>query len=217
MADVNTGRRYNNAGRREAAEGTRRRILEAAHQLFVERGYEATTIRAIATAAGVAWQTVYAVFATKAAILSTVFDVAVAGDHEPVAVADREESLKAMREADPRALLAGFTRFAAAAAARTAPLFPVLEQAAAIDADIATLVDKINAQRLHGMTRVATALHERGALRSGVDIEEARDVLWMLAGPGAHRALADRGWTVHRIEAWMTSAILDLLCVESAR
>jgi len=75
--------------RQKKARQTRRRILAAAAELFTRHGYTVTTIQQIAEQADVAWQTVYSVFGTKAAVLSAVFDVAVAGDDEPIPVAER--------------------------------------------------------------------------------------------------------------------------------
>src|ERR1043165_2557889 len=83
-------RRYESAHRQEQARQTRRAILDAAGALFVEPGYAATPLTAIAAEAGGAIQTVYKVFGSKQARLSAVVDVTVAGDDEPVALADRQ-------------------------------------------------------------------------------------------------------------------------------
>ena len=73
-------RSYRSPSRTEQARRTRSRILEAAHRLFVERGYPATTIRAVAESAGVAVPTVELLFGTKPRLLTSVIDVAIAGD-----------------------------------------------------------------------------------------------------------------------------------------
>jgi len=99
MADVKTAAAE---GRRQKkARQTRRRILAAAAELFTRQGYAATTIQQVAEQADVAWQTVYSVFGTKAAILSAVFDVAVAGDDEPAPVAERPFVQAIKDAADP--------------------------------------------------------------------------------------------------------------------
>ena len=94
MADVVKGsaapRRYTSPKRQEQARATRRAIVEAARALFLARGYAGTTIDAVAGEAGVAVQTVYAAFGSKAQILKTVLDVAVVGDDAPVPLVDRE-------------------------------------------------------------------------------------------------------------------------------
>lgn len=66
------------------------RIVRAAHQLFVRDGYRATTLAAVADAAGVAHRTVYVRFGTKAALLKRVVDVALVGDLAPIDVVSRE-------------------------------------------------------------------------------------------------------------------------------
>src|SRR6476619_2512672 len=62
--------------RRERAKATRRRIAEAALARFSEYGYAATTMEAIAADAGVAVQTVYFTFHTKAELLLAAMTVA---------------------------------------------------------------------------------------------------------------------------------------------
>src|SRR5919109_333620 len=66
------------------------RILRAAHRLFVRDGYQATTLTAVADAAGVAHRTVYVRFGTKASLLKRVVDVALVGDLAPIDVVGRE-------------------------------------------------------------------------------------------------------------------------------
>ena len=83
MTDVKVNRRQ-----RQALE-TRRKIRTAAQELFEQQGYAATTINQIAERADVAWQTVYSVFKNKPAILSEIFDVTVAGDDDPIPMAER--------------------------------------------------------------------------------------------------------------------------------
>ncbi|MCA1646122.1 MAG: TetR/AcrR family transcriptional regulator, partial [Chloroflexi bacterium] len=110
----------------------------------------------------------YLAFATKAAILSATYHVAVAGDDEPVAIPDREFHHRTLADPDPRRLIAGFVHFAAHAGVRTAPLFAVLEQAAPSSPELAGLLNKTRHERLQGVERVATALQARGALQTDV-------------------------------------------------
>src|SRR3954454_21499481 len=69
---------------------TRRRMLEAARDLFVERGYGATALQEIADRAGVAVQTIYFTFGNKRALLKELAAVSIAGDDEPIATMDRQ-------------------------------------------------------------------------------------------------------------------------------
>jgi|SRR5579863_7214939 len=209
MVPVKPRRRYNNTGRAAAAALTRRSITEAARRLFVTQGYAATTIAAIAQEAGVAWQTVYSAFGTKAAVLSAVWDIAVVGDDEPVPVAEREISRTALAESDPRDVLGGLVSFAVPSAARTAPVIAVLEQAAPAHPEIAELLASVKTQRHVGMTRVAKALAGRDALAADLTVERAADILYSLldAIPG----LLERGWASGHVETWLADAFARLL------
>src|SRR4029077_19922251 len=69
--------------RRRRAKATHWRIVKAAYGLFCAQGYVGTTMAEIADAAGVAVQTVYFGFNTKAALLSRAYDFAVMGEDEP--------------------------------------------------------------------------------------------------------------------------------------
>jgi AcrR family transcriptional regulator len=62
----------------EEKHATRRRILDAATQLFRTRGFEPTTTRDIATAAGIATGTLFNYFATKEAIVEFLAEQALA-------------------------------------------------------------------------------------------------------------------------------------------
>src|SRR6202048_3214175 len=91
--------------RRPKAQATRRRILDAARRLFVERGYVATTIEAIAGEAGVAVPTVYLAFGTKRALLVELLDIEDVGDEEAVAVLERPWVDELRRDPDPQGQL----------------------------------------------------------------------------------------------------------------
>ena len=82
-------RRYSTTLRSEQTALTRRRILDAAGTLFAANGYLGTTVAAVAAAADVSVQTVYNVVGNKAALLKNVYDVTIAGDDEPISIADR--------------------------------------------------------------------------------------------------------------------------------
>jgi AcrR family transcriptional regulator len=138
------------AGRRreQRARATRDRIVRAATDLFLEGGYAATTVEAIASSAGVAVATVYQAFGTKAAILARCLDVAIAGDDDPVALLDREWVAAARTEPDPRRRLTAVVIGAATIAARTAPVKEVMRDAAATEPAIRELVEHDDAHRL---------------------------------------------------------------------
>src|SRR5215207_4472474 len=147
---------------------TRVRMLAAARKLFVERGYTATTMQAIAAEAGVAVQTLYFTFATKRAILKELIDVEVAGDRAPIATLDRPWVSEAM--AAPPAELLG--RLAAAAAqinGRVGPVLEVVRSSATVEPEIAELWRTNIAQRHTVMTAFAGALAAKTKLRAGIN------------------------------------------------
>ena len=89
-------RRYDATARRAAAEQTRLSILESARRLFLEKGYAATTMPAIARAADVALDTVYATVGTKAELFKLLVEAALSGRDEAVP-ADEREYVRAIR------------------------------------------------------------------------------------------------------------------------
>jgi AcrR family transcriptional regulator len=198
--------------RQKRARQTRRSILAAAHELFVRQGYARTTIRQIADQADVAWQTVYAVFGGKPAILSAVFDVAVAGDDEPVPVSERPFVQAISAADDPRGKARIFARHLRDTGARIAPVLAVIESAATADPEISGLWRELEDQLLRGMTVAANGFHQQGALRPGLSVARAADILWFYAGPWAYRGLVTgRGWTLDEYEAWIGDTLYTQL------
>jgi DNA-binding transcriptional regulator YbjK len=59
MAQVKPKRRYDSTGRQAQARRSREAILDAARRQFLDAGYAATTIAAIAAEAGVSVETIY--------------------------------------------------------------------------------------------------------------------------------------------------------------
>ena len=200
---------------RQALE-TRRRIRTAAQSLFVRQGYATTTMQQIAAAADVAWQTVYSVFGTKAAILSEVFDVTVAGDDEPVPMLERPfvREISAAPDARTKArLLAAHFRVTTA---RSADVQGVIESAADADPEMAKLWQKLLNQLHHGMTVAATRLHAEGAIRPDLTVTQAADRLWWYGGPWAYRGLVgQRGWSLDEYEDWLAESLYSQVMAPS--
>jgi len=171
-----------------AAEETQRAIVEAAASLFAEHGYHATSIGRIASAAGVAVQTIYNSVGSKRDILSRVLDFAAAGERAPVPVPQfmRED---AEREPDPRRIIAQLISFWRDALPRTAPVFRIIREAAAADQEVAALERARSAQRLANYGQAARLLAERNALRSGLTIEQAAAAIFAIGHPETYRAL----------------------------
>lgn len=206
-------RRYRSPLREQQRRETRRRIRDAAAALFLERGYPATTMEAVAAAAGVAADTVYAVFSSKRALLKEVMDVTIAGDDRALAIAEREEALAAQREPDHRRQLAIFAAGFTDRMERARPLDDVMRGAAAVDAEVAALrEDMQQRQRRQGMRMFIATLTASGPLREGLTEDDATTLLWTLASPEVHRLLrVDSGWTRERYRDWLQDTLVRTL------
>lgn len=199
--------------RAEQARLTRRRIVDAATRLFLEQGYASTTLAQIAAAAGVSVQTVYNVVGGKAVVLKAAYDVVLAGDDEPVPIAERP-AIRAMLDAsEGRSALAWYARLSRELGERTLPLVTVLQaQAAGGDPDLVAHVETIEGERATGTRRTAELVAGRFGLRPGLDVDAAADVLWTLTAPDvADRLVRRRAWGWDRYETWLATAMGDAL------
>jgi TetR/AcrR family transcriptional regulator of autoinduction and epiphytic fitness len=201
---VKTPRRYDASGRQQQARQTRREVLAAAKELFLERGYAATTMADVASRAGVAVQTVYSAVGGKAAILKEVFDVTVVGDDEPVPMSGRPEIARVSAETDGRRKLELFAAYVSGVMERLSPLAPVLQASADADADTARLWEGYAQQRYQGMTEFATNLKSQGLLRRGMTVDRAAAILATHIDVTNWRNLVERhGFTKRQWERWL--------------
>ncbi len=160
-------RTYRSTARAESARQTRRRIVEAARELFETRGYAGTTIDAVAEAAGVSRRTVFLSVGSKAELLKTAWDWGVVGDDEPVPMAQRPHVLAMQEVTDPDLLVALWVDQILGVADRLAPLEVVLNRAVDADADAAALRARIDVERRGGALMFVTHLAATGGLREG--------------------------------------------------
>lgn len=214
---VKRKRRYDASGRRDQARRNRLAVLDAAHRSFLERGYGATTVAAVAAAAGVSVETVYKAFGSKGALLKAVFDVSIAGDDEPVPLIHRERVRRIQEEPDPRRKLELYGMHLVETAPRSVPVQLAVRAAAATDPSVAEIWQQMLAERLTGMTSFARHLHDGGHLRAGVSLEEARDVLWAYISTEVYELLVlHRGWTPERYARWVVDALIAALLPRDA-
>ena len=216
--DVKTRRRYESPRRQQQAAQTRRDLLAGAGTLFRQRGYAATSMPLIASEVGVAVETIYRAFGSKAGLFKAVVEAAVAGGTEradtPV---EQRPAIKAViEEPDPRRQVAMYAATQPGIHRRSGPLLRALRGAAATDPELAQLWDQIEASRLVGQGRFTGMLAERGVLRAGRSIEEARDLTWTLCSLAVHDLLViDRGWSAERYLAWLTEGLTHELLGDS--
>jgi len=187
---------------------TRASVVQAARRLFEERGYAATTVEAISELADTPPATIYRLFTSKLGILRAVIEVAIVGDDEQVAMADRPQVRDLLDDPDPEQRLARFAALLRDLMARTAPVHRLLADAARSDPEAAELLDQISRQRQEGQRRVARSLARAGALRPELRERDAADVIHALASPEVYGLLVlDRGWTGARYERWLADTL----------
>jgi AcrR family transcriptional regulator len=194
------------------ARETRRRIVEAAAELFAREGYAETSIAAIAEAAGVATPTIYATLKSKAGILRAVVDLTVRGDDEAQPLAERDAWREITRAGDPRRKLELFARVHREIGDREAPVFAQLEAAAGSDAEATRLLDEHDQRRYETQSRLARNLHRAGQLRTGLTARVAADVIWTIASERTYLALVGkRGWKPADYERWVAEQLAAAL------
>jgi AcrR family transcriptional regulator len=193
------------AGRREKAAQTRVRILEAAYRLLCAGGYEATTMQLVAEAAGVAVQTVYFVFGTKARLLADVENRMVLGDAPLDALGRQPWVAEMQRETDPKRLLALFVEVSTDIVSRISPFVAAVGPALPSDPQSVAARDR-GRDEFFGV--VIDRLAELRALRDGLTPARAIDIIRVVNTVEAYADLTTRrGWTVVEWKQWLTNLL----------
>ncbi|HET9347491.1 MAG TPA: helix-turn-helix domain-containing protein [Candidatus Limnocylindrales bacterium] len=208
--DVKPRRTYRSTRRAEQAAQTRRDIVMASGALFRERGYAGTSMPAIAEAAGVAIETIYRAFGSKAGLFRAVIEAALAGGaaRADTPVEERPAIRAVIEELDPRRKVELYAATQPGIHRRAGPLLRTLLGAAGTDPELRGLWDEMEAWRLTGQGRFVGMLAEAGALRPGLDLDEARDVTWTLCSLANYDLLVTaRGWSDARYERWLATTL----------
>ena len=215
MVDGVKTRRYESPRRREQAAATRRAILEAAQALFERDGYAATTIAAVAREAGVATKTVYLAFETKSGLLRALWHLLLRGDEDDIPIGERAWYRAMLDEPDPARRLAIGARGARTVKERAGGLLRVIRTAALVDADAAALWDRIESDFHTNQMAIVETVHRDGALRRGLGVARATDILWTLNHPDVwHLLVVERGWTPAEWERWFLAAVREQLLAD---
>lgn len=212
--DTRPRRQYHSPTRRAQAERTRVRIVEAATTVFLERGYVGATIPQIAAQAGVAVETVYRAAEGKAGLLEAAVQAALAGGvaRADVPVHQRPGIQRVIQERDPRRQLAMYAATQPGVWSRVGPLLRVLEVAAASDINLQALQDQHARQRRKGFEDFVRLLADRGALRPGLPVDRAADMLWTLCARANYDALVTGcGWTHTEYRDWLAQTLAEAL------
>lgn len=204
MADrVKRTRRYDSPLRAEQAAATRAAILDAAERLFLRDGYGPTSVAAVAREAGVATKTVYLGFDTKAGLLRAVWNRRLRGGLEDVPVAEQQWFLEVLEEKDPERQLRLNARNSRGGKLRVAALGDVVRAAAPLDPEIGALWERIGENYRENQRAVVASIAEKGALKAGLDVERAADILWAINHPTVWILLVgERGWSAEDYEQW---------------
>jgi AcrR family transcriptional regulator len=203
--------------RTEKARQTRSRMLRAAHELFVERGYGATALQDVADRAGVAVQTIYFTFGNKRSLLKELVDVTIAGDEEPVATMERPWFRAAMTAATAEDHLRAHVRGTREILERIAPITAVLRTAEATDPEIAELWPRDPDPRFVVHAAAAETLMTKPGARADVAAAHAADLLFAVLSPELYLVLVrDRAWTPAQWEQWAYTTLHHQLCTPAS-
>jgi AcrR family transcriptional regulator len=206
-------RRYHSVLRAEQAGETRRRVVDAAARLFVERGYAGTSVAAVAQVAGVSVETVYATFGGKRGLLEGVIDATIMGPHAAVPLEQQQAAWNAIaRHPTARARLRAYVAFSCAVLARTSLIHHVIRGAADGEPFAVELRARLLRERLASNTK-HLGDYVGGELRPGLTLRDAAERYCALTSPEMHHLLtADLGWSLSAHEAWVAAgAEQDLL------
>ena len=195
--------------RQRQALWTRRLIVDAAKGLFLERGYAATTMDAIAGEAGVAVSTVYAAFKNKRAILRAIREAW----HEQTRA--REINEEASREPDPERRLEMVANATRRQWETGGAVVAVYQGAAAADREAAAELKQALRGRRAALDRVVEGMKE--ALRPDLDEDRAAAILRALCRPEVYRELVgESGWSPNEYEAWLFKTLTEQLLPSKA-
>jgi AcrR family transcriptional regulator len=213
---VNARRPYTSPLREQQATATRRAVLEAARHLFIAQGYGATTVEQIARRAGVSKPTVFTAVGNKQMVLRAVRDTAIAGDDQPVPVAQRPAADRIRAEPDQRRAVELLAQHLTGVASRYAQINEVLHAAAdGGEEELRELWEAEENQRLTGARFWVEVLTSAGPLRTGLSHSDAMDVMWLLMSPdNYYRLVHRRRWARQKYQRWLAATITQLLLAD---
>jgi AcrR family transcriptional regulator len=200
-------RRYHSPRRIEQAAATRHAVLAAARELFISRGYTATTIADIAYGARVAADTIYATVGRKPAVLRELVEAAISGTDRAIPADQRDYVARIAAAPLARDKITIYASAITAIQQRMAPVFVALRDAASTDPDCAALWAEISQRRAANMRLFAADLRSTGELRDDLTDDQVADIIWsMNAAEYWVLLVRERGWTPDQFADWLTDA-----------
>jgi AcrR family transcriptional regulator len=209
VTEVKT-RRYDSTRRKQQAELTRNSVLAAARRRFLADGYAATTVAAVAGAAGVSVETVYKSFGGKPGLVRAIWERALAGRGD-VPAPVRSDAMSAT-ETDAEQMLRNWARLNAEVTFEVVPILLLVRAAADSDEAMAALLAESEQQRLIRMRHNARRLLKTGGVRRGLGLAQVTDILWMFSASELYEVLVlRRNWTRARYAAFIADAMAAAL------
>lgn len=206
MPQKTATRKYRSSVRQQQAGATRAAIANAARKLIFSKGYEAAKIDVIAREAGVAAQTVYAVFGSKQGILTELLEQDSFGP-------EYQDLIRQVHAtSDPETKLRFPARIARQIHDAQSSTFDRFRGAGVVAPDLASLEKERECRRYEAQKGIVEFLQQTGRLRTGLTITAARDILWVLTGREVYRMLVrERGWTSQAYENWLAEMLVSSL------
>lgn len=205
-------REYDNSARIEAARATRARILAAAHELLVRGGFTALTIAALARTAKVSPQTIYNSIGGKAEVLKACYDITLAGDDEPVPLAERPAFRRMFETDDAGTFIDHYASWCRIVYDRVGPLLGAVTQPGVGGDGADEFMNQVEDERRRGTAGAIGAFAERFGLKVGLSLEHAVDAVWALNSPEVYDRLVRRcGWTANAYEEWLAKLLRGVL------
>lgn len=191
---------------------TERRIIGAAATLFVDHGYVATSLAAVAERAEVDPRTVYKVFGSKVGLLSRLGDIAIVGDQDAIPVAERSWAADAFGADTGSERVQAFAAVIRHVMASAGWAFRIAAQAASTDTDANALWTSGQRHRLRDATKLINSLRHAHLLRPDRSTRDAVATVWLISSPETFIQLIDGlGWTIGRYERWVERTLADTL------
>ena len=206
-------RRYDATRRREGAARTRAAILDAARELFAERGYAATAMTAIADRAGVALDTVYASVGRKPQLARLLIETAISGTDQAVPARQRDYVRAIQAAPDAATKITIYAAAITAIAPRMALVLSIIQQAARDEPGLAVLWAEIAERRAANMRLFVADLAAVTPLR--LDPDQAADIVWATNAAEMYQLLViQRGWSPRRYEDFLADTWRRLLLAD---
>lgn len=208
-------RQYRSPARTAAAEETRARIRQAAVELFVERGFQGTTLKDVADRAGVGERTLYDSFDNKLGLLRHTIAILTMGDESPVRAADRPEAVATRELDDPHEALAAHLKGATDLMNRAGDLILMGDSVPGVDPGLERTVTRGHQAAYELNLKLAQRFHERRELRPGMSAADAADIMYTLSSPGVFRTMRRmRRWSQRRYQDWVIATATQQLLAD---